>query len=89
MTSSIPDFFYTINLKRIKPLIDKIVIVTLCIFDIYNKALIKIRTLYSTLPLILLFFNSFLFAQEKGKEFLIPSISGEIKINGIGDEVEW
>ena len=51
--------------------------------------MIKIRTLYSTLPLILLFFNSFLFAQEKGKEFLIPSISGEIKINGIGDEVEW
>ena len=37
--------------------------------------------------MLLFSFTSFLLAQEK--EFLIPSISGEIKINGKGEELDW
>jgi hypothetical protein len=47
--------------------------------------LTKIKLFHSLFFLLLFSFSSFLLAQEK--EFLIPSISGEIKINGKGDEL--
>ena len=47
----------------------------------------KIKLFHSLFFLLLFSFSSFLLAQEK--EFLIPSISGEIKINGKGDELDW
>jgi len=49
--------------------------------------LTKIKLFHSLFFLLLFSFSSFLLAQEK--EFLIPSISGEIKINGKGDELDW
>ena len=54
---------------------------------IIRKTLIKIKTLNKTLPLLLLLFNVTLIAQNK--EFLIPSIDVDIKIDGKGDEAIW
>ena len=51
--------------------------------------MIKIKIFLESISLFIFLFSSFIFAQQKEKEFLIPSVSGEIKINGKGEEVDW
>ena len=49
----------------------------------------KIKRIASLAYLIGLFLHSSLWGQLEEKEILVPSVEGTIKIDGIGDEIDW